>query len=92
LCCLNEFKLKENNYNGYQVLYVIVDNTIRKDYILEDNFLTINCKDSYIKSIKKLVLALKYVYQIYDIEEVVLRCDHDLYFNKPKLLNFIVDT
>ena len=86
---LKEFKLKKSNYNGYQVIYVLGDNRIKKNYILEDDMLTINCEDSYIHLLKKLVLALKYIYQIYDIEEGVLRCGDDLYFNESKLLKFI---
>jgi hypothetical protein len=86
---LNEFKLKKNNYDGYKVIYVLGDNRINEEYILEDDILTINCEDSYIHLLKKLVLALKYVYQFYDIEEGVLRSGDDLYFNESKLFEFI---
>ena len=30
---LKEFKLEKNNYNGYQVIYVLGDNRIKKNYI-----------------------------------------------------------
>lgn len=86
---LKEFKLSKNNYNEYKVIYVLGDNRIDKKYILEDNFLIINCEDSYIHLLKKLVLALKYIYEIYDINEGVLRSGDDLYFNENKLLEFI---
>lgn len=86
---LKEFRLNKNNYNEYKVIYVLGDNRINKKYILEDNFLIINCEDSYIHLLKKLVLALKYIYEIYDIEEGILRSGDDLYFNENKLLEFI---
>lgn len=51
--------------------------------------MTIKCEDSYIHLLKKLVLALKYVYQLYDIKEGVLRCGDDLIFNENLLQEFL---
>ena len=87
---IKKFKLNKTNYDGWEVIYVIGDFFLNKEYELRDNnFLYVKCEDSYIHLLKKLVLALKYVYQIYDIKEGVLRSGDDLYFNEPKLLKFV---
>ena len=61
-------------YNNWKIVYVIGDLFLDANYKLGKNFLTIKCEDSYIHLFKKLVLALKYVYEIFEIKEGVLRC------------------
>ena len=82
---LKQCKLSHDNYGEWKVIYVIGDLFLEKDYIMNDNIMTIKCEDSYIHLLKKLVLALKYVYELYDIQEGVLRCGDDLIFNEKLL-------
>jgi hypothetical protein len=70
---LKQFKLPKDNYEDWKVIYVIGDLFLNTEYTLHENVLTIRCEDSYIHLLKKLVLALKYVYELYDIQEGVLR-------------------
>jgi hypothetical protein len=86
---LKEFKLPKNNYEGWQVIYIIGDLFLDSNYKMDNNVMTIKCEDSYIHLLKKLVLALKYVYELYDIKEGVLRCGDDLIFNEVKLQSFL---
>jgi hypothetical protein len=87
---LKEFKLSYEYYNNYKVIYVIGDLFLEKDYELKDKqFLWIKTEDSYLHLLKKLSLAIKYVYEIYDIKEGILRCGDDLLFNEDRLINFI---
>ena len=86
---LKEFKLPKNNYGGWQVIYVIGDLFLESNYKMDNTLMTIKCEDSYIHLLKKLVLALKYVYEIYDIKEGVLRSGDDLIFDEVKLQSFL---
>lgn len=82
-------KLPKNDYEGWKVIYVIGDFFLNTNYKMMDNLLIVKCEDSYIHLLKKLVLALKYVYQLYDIEEGVLRCGDDLILNEKNLVSFL---
>jgi hypothetical protein len=86
---LPQFKLPQDNYGDWKVIYVIGDLFLDREYSLHENVMTIQCEDSYIHLLKKLVLALKYVYELYDIQEGVLRCGDDLIFNEQLLQNFL---
>ena len=86
---LKQFKLPKDNYEDWKVIYVIGDLFLNTEYTLHENVLTIRCEDSYIHLLKKLVLALKYVYELYDIQEGVLRCGDDLIFNEQLLQLFL---
>lgn len=86
---LKNCKLPKDSYGEWKVIYVIGDLFLDSDYKMEDNFMTIKCEDSYIHLLKKLVLALKYVYELYDIKEGVLRCGDDLIFNENLLQAFL---
>ncbi len=57
--------------------------------IKNHNFLYIKCEDSYIHLLKKLALSIKYLYEIYNIKEGILRCGDDLIFNEEKLVDFL---
>ena len=89
---LPQFKLPQDNYGDWKVIYVIGDLFLDREYSLHENVMTIRCEDSYIHLLKKLVLALKYVYELYDIQEGVLRCGDDLIFNEQLLQNFSFNT
>ncbi len=86
---LKKYGPKKNDYNGWKVIYVLGDFFLDKDYILENNIMTIKTEDSYIHLLKKLVLAIKFVNQIYKIKQGILRCGDDLIFNEKNLLHFL---
>jgi len=93
---VKNFKLPREEYAGWKVVYVIGDLFLEGDYKLGRevndgyNLLTIKCEDSYIHLLKKLVLSLKYLYEIYDIKEGVLRGGDDLMFNEELLQSFVM--
>jgi hypothetical protein len=93
---VKNFKLPREEYAGWKVVYVIGDLFLEGDYKLGRevndgyNLLTIKCEDSYIHLLKKLVLSLKYLYEIYDIKEGVLRGGDDLIFNEELLQSFVM--
>ena len=85
---LKNINLKDN-YGKWKVIYVIGDLFLDCDYKLKGNFMTIKCEDSYIHLLKKYVLSLKYLYEIFDIKEGVLRSGDDLIFNEQSLQTFL---
>jgi hypothetical protein len=87
---VKNFKLPREEYAGWKVVYVIGDLFLEGDYKVEGNLMTIKCEDSYIHLLKKLVLSLKYLYEIYDIKEGVLRGGDDLMFNEELLQSFVM--
>lgn len=91
---LKEFALSKDTYcNGmWTVIYVIGDLFLEEDFKLEGNVLTIKCEDSYIHLLKKLVLALKFCYQLFDIKEGILRCGDDLIIDDNALEHFLNNT
>jgi hypothetical protein len=86
---LKEFSLPENNYNGWEVIYVLGDLFLNTNYELRENMLYIKCEDSYIHLLKKLSLSIKYVNEIFTIKQGILRCGDDLIFNNTNLVNFL---
>jgi hypothetical protein len=85
---LKNINLKDD-YGKWKVIYVIGDLFLDCDYKLEGNFMTIKCEDSYIHLLKKYVLSLKYIYEIFDIKEGILRANDDLIFNEKLLQTFL---
>jgi len=86
---LKEFSLSKTSYNNWEVIYVIGDLFLKENYILEGNILYLRCEDSYLHLLKKLVLAIKSVKEIFNIKEGILRCGDDLIFNEDNLVKFI---
>lgn len=86
---LKEFVVPFNEYNGWKVIYVIGNLFLKKDFELNDNLLTINCEDSYLHILKKVVLSIKYLYEIFNIKQGILRSGDDLYYNKNNLMQFL---
>jgi len=80
---------KQKEYNNWKVITVIGNLFLEKEYIFDNNLLLIKCEDSYIHLLKKLVLSIKYLHQIFNIKYGILRCGDDLIFNEDKLLEFI---
>ena len=93
---LKEINLKNTSYVNWEVIYIIGDLFLDKNYKYENNetthgknYLYLRCEDSYLHLLKKLVLSIKAVYELFDIKEGVLRCGDDLYFNEEKLVTFL---
>lgn len=85
---LQELNLKAT-YGDWKVICVIGDLFLDCDYRLEGNLLRIKCEDAYIYNLKKFVLSLKYLYEMFDITEGVLRANDDLVFNEKLLVGFL---
>jgi hypothetical protein len=88
---LKDFSLRKKKYNNWKVIYVIGDLFMEKNYILDGNFLYVKCEDSYLHLLKKLVLSIKYLNEIFIISKGILRCGDDLIINEKNLLNFLDD-
>ncbi len=93
---LKEINLKNTSYSNWEVVHVIGDFFLDQNYKYENNqttygknYLYIRCEDSYLHLLKKLVLSIKAVYEIFDIKEGILRCGDDLYFNEQNLITFL---
>ena len=95
---VEEFKLKQLDYNGWKVVTVIGDVNLEKEYTyihheeLKINLLTIRCEDTYLHLLKKLCLTMKYLLSIYDVEEGILRLGDDIEVNEDKMENFLYNT
>lgn len=86
---LKQFRLNHDWYGRWKVIYVIGDLFLDADYKMEGNLMWLKCEDSYIHLLKKLVLAIKYVYEMYDIREGILRSGDDLVYNDNVLELFL---
>ena len=86
---LKEFALPKDNYNGWEVIYVVGDLSSKYGYMFQGNLLTIKCEDSYIHLLKKVVLAIEILYQNFNIKQGILRCGDDLIFNEENLITFL---
>jgi hypothetical protein len=86
---LNEFRVPFDEYNGWKVIYVIGNIFLEKDFELNGNLFTINCEDSYLHLLKKLILSIKYLYNIFNIKQGILRSGDDLYYNESNLIQFL---
>jgi len=86
---LREFGPKLEYYSGYKVITVLGDLFLDKDYYIKENTMYIKCEDSYLHLLKKLALSIKYLNQIFIIEEGILRCGDDLIFNENILKVFL---
>lgn len=86
---LKDLRLPKDEYAGWKVIYVIGDLFLDCDYTLRDDLMVVKCEDSYIHLLKKLGLALKYLYAVFDIKEGVLRANDDLIFNEAILEAFV---
>jgi hypothetical protein len=87
---LKEFGPQKEIYSGYKVITVIGDLFLDKNYIIKENVMYIKCEDSYLHLLKKLALSIKYLNEIFIIEEGILRCGDDLIFDENILNNFLI--
>lgn len=86
---LKEFRLTNDEYDGWKVFYILGNPSIEKDYMTNDNTILLKCEDSYIHVAKKVVLGIKFVFDKYEIEEGILRCGDDLIFDENNLVEFL---
>ena len=88
---LKEFKLTKDSYcnDKWPVIYVVGDLSLKEKYVIEGNIMTIKCEDSYIHLLKKLVLACKYCFECFSINEGILRCGDDLIIDDIALEKFL---
>jgi hypothetical protein len=93
---LKDINLKNTSYENWEVVHVIGDFFLDANYKYENNenthgknYLYLRCEDSYLHLLKKLVLSIKALYEIFDIKQGVLRCGDDLYFNEKSLVTFL---
>jgi len=86
---LKEFGLKQKEYAGWKVFYLLGNPNIENEYITIGNTVLLKCEDSYIHVGKKVVMGLKYIYDNYNVAEGILRCGDDLVFLENNLVNFL---
>jgi hypothetical protein len=86
---LKKYILPKDEYLNWKVIYVVGDFFLESEYTFENNLLTIKCEDSYIHLLKKLVLSIKIVYSIFNINQGILRSGDDIIFNETNLENFL---
>lgn len=84
-----KYRLKKDNYENWKVIYVFGNLFLDKEYELNGSILTVRTEDSYLHLLKKLVLSIKYLYEIFDIKEGIMRSGDDLQFNENKLIAFL---
>ena len=91
---LKEFGLKEKMYFNWKVIKVLGNPFLSPLYEMNfaTNILTVKCEDSYLHVMKKVVLAMSACFELFHIEEGILRCGDDLVFNEERLLAFLQDT
>lgn len=85
---LAEINYREQ-YDNWKVIYVVGDFFLDKPYELRGNVLWIHCEDSYIHLLKKLMLSIQYVYELFDIRQGILRSGDDLVIHHDRLLRFL---
>lgn len=91
---LEEFGPKQNAYgeNKDWIVHKIIGNPLQQEkYTINSKtgIITIKCEDSYIHVMKKVVMSIELMFDIYDIEEGILRCGDDLEFNEHILQTFL---
>lgn len=86
---MEKFKLPKTEYENWKVIYVLGDLSLNSLYSINGNILTINCEDSYLHLMKKFVMSLDIVFNLFTIKQGVLRAGDDLLFNEKRLLEFL---
>jgi hypothetical protein len=87
---LKKYFLKEQTYKYWKVFIIIGNPLITSEYEINDNIITLKCEDSYIHLTKKVILAFKVIFSLYQVKEGILRCGDDLYFNENNLEKFLL--
>lgn len=87
-----------SHYNGWKVIYV-VGNLLQAEpfmyepdsakYNNQTSVLTLQCEDSYIHLLKKLVLAIEAVRSVFVVKDGILRANDTLDYNQERLSKFL---
>ncbi len=89
-CRLQKDEYEVSDGRKWKVIYVVGDLFLGEEHWkLTGNMLTVKCEDSYIHLLKKCALAMKALYEIFDITEGILRAGDDLFYNQDKLELFL---
>jgi hypothetical protein len=83
------FGLQKKEYQDWKVFYFLGDPHLSQKYKITDNLITLQCEDSYLHVMKKVVMGIEVILDIYDIQEGILRCGDDLIFSEKKLIEFL---
>ena len=95
ICCFKYkklrsiFEIKEKNIMGWKVINLYANPNLEKNYIMDDNILTVKCEDTYTHLSTKIIIGFKILTDIYDISEGIIKCDDDLIMNINNLINFL---
>lgn len=88
----NFFDLNVNSWiNNWKFVILKGDINLNSDYIFDSDkcILTVKCEDSYIHLLKKRVLGIKYIKEIFNLKEGILCCGDDMLFNKTSLIKYL---
>lgn len=87
---LKEQTILEYPEINHWIIYSVLGNPfLESEYKIEKNRIYLKCEDSYLHVLKKVVMAMKVVMNIYDIQEGILRCGDDLIFEVENIKKFL---
>jgi hypothetical protein len=87
---LVEFGPQKDFYGRWKVVEVLGDPRLPEAYQwISPRKLLIKCEDSYVHVMKKVVLAMDILLDLFDVREGILRCGDDLVFYEDRLEAFL---
>jgi hypothetical protein len=88
--CINN-KFKSPVINNWLFITTIGDLSLDSEYIFDNhnNILYIKCEDSYLHLLKKRILAIKYIYHLFELKQGILCCGDDVIFNEECLVKYL---
>lgn len=86
---LPKYHLPESEYEGWMVFYVFANRFQEKDFVFDNDVITVKTEDSYLHLTKKVAMCFHAILSTFDIEEGILRCGDDLVFNIEALKAFL---
>lgn len=95
---VKEFKMSKLEYSDWKIITVIGNKDLETETTYVEahnetniNLLTIQCEDTYLHLLKKLVMSMKYLLSTYDIQEGILRLGDDISIIEDHLEHFLVN-
>ena len=87
-CINNNFN---SNVNNWLLIKVIGNFLLNEEYIFDasSNILTVKCEDSYLHLLKKRILAIKHIKNIFNFNQGILCCGDDVNFNEDFLVKYL---
>jgi hypothetical protein len=76
---------------GIKVYYVVGNPEQNKEFILEDNILSVKCKDDYLGLPAKTRMLTKYFTKHCKQTKYLFKCDDDTYIHVNKFANYNID-